>query len=40
MWGPCVSADVPPLTQGVWYRPGVESTWQWQLQGSIMQCYP
>lgn len=24
--------NVPPVTQGTWYRPGVDTTWQWQLQ--------
>ncbi len=24
--------NVPPVTQGDWYRPGVATTWQWQLQ--------
>jgi hypothetical protein len=23
---------VPPITQGNWYRPTVDTTWQWQLQ--------
>ena len=24
--------DAPPITEGDWYRPMVETTWQWQLQ--------
>lgn len=24
--------DVAPITQGAWYRPTVQTTWQWQLQ--------
>lgn len=24
--------DVPPVTEGDWYRPPVSATWQWQLQ--------
>lgn len=27
-----LAADVPPITKGDWYRPGVSTTWQWQLQ--------
>ncbi len=31
--------DVPPVTQGNWYRPGVAATWQWQLQGAVNTGY-
>ncbi len=31
--------DVPPVTQGDWYRPGVAATWQWQLQGTVNTGY-
>lgn len=31
--------DVPPITEGDWYRPGVSTTWQWQLQGAITTTY-
>ncbi len=24
--------DAPPITEGEWYRPSVDTTWQWQLQ--------
>lgn len=24
--------NLPPVTEGEWYRPGVNTTWQWQLQ--------
>jgi hypothetical protein len=27
-----VNVDVPPITEGDWYRPMVDTTWQWQLQ--------
>lgn len=26
------ASGVPPITQGNWYRPTVDTTWQWQLQ--------
>lgn len=32
-------ADIPPLTQGSWYRPKVETTWQWQLLGTLNTSY-
>lgn len=31
--------DAPPLTGGNWYRPSVDTTWQWQLIGSINTSY-
>ena len=31
--------DVPPVASGVWYRPALESTWQWQLQGTLNTGY-
>lgn len=32
--GPGFDPDVPPVTEGEWYRPAVEVTWQWQLTGT------
>jgi len=26
--------DVPPITEGSWFRPDASTTWQWQLQGT------
>jgi len=34
-----LNADVPPIIEGDWYRPGVNSSWQWQLQGEINTGY-
>ncbi len=31
--------NVPPITQGNWYRPGVDATWQWQLLGTVNVAY-
>ncbi len=31
--------NVPPITQGSWYRPGVDATWQWQLLGTVNAAY-
>ena len=31
--------NVPPITQGNWYRPGVDATWQWQLLGTVNAAY-
>ena len=31
--------NVPPITQGNWYRPGVNATWQWQLLGTVNVAY-
>ncbi len=31
--------NVPPITQGNWYRPGVAATWQWQLLGTVNTAY-
>lgn len=30
-----VQADVADVTNPGWWRPGVETTWQWQLQGEV-----
>lgn len=30
----------PPITEGNWYRPTVDTTWQWQLQGELNITYP
>lgn len=32
-------ADIPPLTKGTWYRAKVETTWQWQLVGTLNTSY-
>ncbi|MCG8405400.1 MAG: endo alpha-1,4 polygalactosaminidase [Phycisphaerales bacterium] len=29
---PMLDKDAPPITEGDWYRPGVNTSWQWQLQ--------
>jgi hypothetical protein len=31
--------NVPPVTDGGWYRPRVDATWQWQLDGTINTAY-
>jgi hypothetical protein len=31
--------DVSPVTEGQWYRPAVDVTWQWQLDGDIDTSY-
>jgi hypothetical protein len=31
--------DVAPRTEGAWYRPAVDVTWQWQLDGDIDTSY-
>lgn len=31
--------DVDPVTEGDWYRPGVATTWQWQLLGTVNTGY-
>ncbi len=31
--------NAPPITSGDWYRPPVETTWQWQLQGTLNTTY-
>lgn len=30
--GEPIDPSNPPITDGTWYRPGVATTWQWQLQ--------
>lgn len=30
---------IVPITEGKWYRPTVDTTWQWQLTGDINQNY-
>jgi len=30
--GASLDEDTPPVTEGDWYRPSVDTTWQWQLQ--------
>jgi hypothetical protein len=31
--------NVPPVTEGTWYRPRIDVTWQWQLDGAINTTY-
>ncbi|MFH1807180.1 MAG: endo alpha-1,4 polygalactosaminidase [Pseudomonadota bacterium] len=31
--------EVPPVTEGDWYRPGVTATWQWQLKETVQTGY-
>jgi hypothetical protein len=31
--------NIPPITDGNWYRPGVGTTWQWQLLGTVNTAY-
>jgi len=31
--------SVPAVTTGSWYRPGIETTWQWQLAGAVNASY-
>ncbi len=35
-----LDANISPVTSGNWYRPGVETTWTWQLQGTLNTGYP
>jgi hypothetical protein len=37
--GSPLDPDVPPVTVGGWYRPGVSTTWQWQLRGTLHTNY-
>jgi pectate lyase len=34
-----LDANVSPVTGGNWYRPGVDTTWAWQLQGTLNTGY-
>ena len=34
-----LATDVPPLTTGNWYQPGVLTTWQWQLEEDLNSSY-
>jgi hypothetical protein len=34
-----LNPDVAPVTGGDWYKPGVATTWQWQLQGTLNTSY-
>lgn len=34
-----VTRDIEPIVEGNWYRPELNSTWQWQLQGVINTTY-
>jgi hypothetical protein len=36
---PAVDPNLPPMTNGTWYRPGVSATWQWQLTGTLHPAY-
>ena len=31
--------NIPPVTEGNWYRPPIDVTWQWQLSGAINTGY-
>ena len=31
--------NAEPITVGHWYRPGLDTTWQWQLQGAVNSGY-
>lgn len=31
--------NVPPVTEGDWYRPAADVTWQWQIDGTINPSY-
>src|SRR5688572_13984440 len=33
--GESLDPNVAPVTAGTWYRPDVDVTWQWQLDGTI-----
>jgi hypothetical protein len=37
--GPGLDPDVPPVTEGDWYRPALGVTWQWQLTGTPNTSY-
>jgi hypothetical protein len=37
--GEPIDPNNPPITQGNWYRPGLNTRWQWQLQGAINTDY-
>ncbi len=34
-----LDVNVGPVTGGNWYRPGVDTTWAWQLQGALNSGY-
>ncbi|MES9990829.1 MAG: endo alpha-1,4 polygalactosaminidase [Candidatus Thiodiazotropha sp.] len=36
---PTLDANVDAVTVGNWYRPGVDTTWAWQLQGALNTSY-
>jgi endo-alpha-1,4-polygalactosaminidase (GH114 family) len=38
--GAGLDPTVPPVTSGSWYRPGIDTTWQWQLAGTLNSTYP
>jgi hypothetical protein len=31
--------DIPPYTDGAWYRPATSASWQWQLSGDVNTAY-
>jgi len=35
-----VDSYTPPLTQGAWYKPSLDTSWQWQLSGTLNTSYP
>ncbi len=34
-----LNADVAPITQGQWSKPALQSTWHWQLTGTLNTAY-
>ena len=34
-----LAANVSPVTNGKWYRPPVNATWTWQIQGKFNTAY-
>ena len=36
---PSHAFDVPPVTEGDWYRPTPDTRWQWQLSGDVNTGY-
>lgn len=37
--GPGFDPNAPPVTEGDWYRPALDVTWQWQLTGTPNTSY-
>jgi hypothetical protein len=32
-------SDIQPITNGSWYKPDINTSWQWQLNGDINRSY-